>query len=81
MAVEGICGSDCHFWQHGQIGPTMVVRDEVRAVVKDVLVREKMMPTISQTGAGHESAGEVLEVGEGVKDFKPGASRTHPNQA
>ena len=38
--------SDIHFWKHGQIGPTMVVRDEC--------------------GAGHESAGDVIEVGEGV---------------
>ncbi|KAK9386659.1 chaperonin 10-like protein [Lipomyces mesembrius] len=26
--ATGICGSDIHFQQHGQIGPTMVVRDE-----------------------------------------------------
>ncbi|KAK9489702.1 chaperonin 10-like protein [Lipomyces doorenjongii] len=26
--ATGICGSDIHFQKHGQIGPTMVVRDE-----------------------------------------------------
>ncbi|KAA8915939.1 hypothetical protein TRICI_001953 [Trichomonascus ciferrii] len=28
VRATGICGSDIHFQQHGQIGPTMVVRDE-----------------------------------------------------
>ncbi|KAK6350290.1 L-arabinitol 4-dehydrogenase [Orbilia brochopaga] len=28
MKATGICGSDIHFWQHGRIGPTMVVEDE-----------------------------------------------------
>jgi len=30
LAVKstGICGSDVHFWHHGQIGPTMVVRED-----------------------------------------------------
>ncbi|OCF30958.1 L-iditol 2-dehydrogenase [Kwoniella heveanensis CBS 569] len=48
----GICGSDVHFWKHGQIGPTMVVRDEC--------------------GSGHESAGEIVEIGEGVTQYKVG---------
>ncbi|WRT67569.1 uncharacterized protein IL334_004541 [Kwoniella shivajii] len=48
----GICGSDVHFWKHGQIGPTMIVKDE--------------------TGSGHESAGEIIEIGEDVKNFKVG---------
>ncbi|KAF9266962.1 GroES-like protein [Marasmius fiardii PR-910] len=48
----GICGSDVHFWKHGEIGPTMVVRDEC--------------------GSGHESAGEIIEVGEGVSQWKVG---------
>ncbi|WVQ66014.1 uncharacterized protein L199_004192 [Kwoniella botswanensis] len=52
VKATGICGSDVHFWKHGAIGPTMIVRDE--------------------TGAGHESAGEIIEVGEGVKDLKVG---------
>lgn len=28
VQCTGICGSDIHFQKHGQIGPTMVVRDE-----------------------------------------------------
>ncbi|KAK9475105.1 chaperonin 10-like protein [Dipodascopsis tothii] len=28
VQATGICGSDIHFWKHGQIGPTMVVREE-----------------------------------------------------
>jgi threonine dehydrogenase-like Zn-dependent dehydrogenase len=44
--------SDVHFWKHGCIGPTMIVRDT--------------------TGAGHESAGEVISVGEGVEHLKVG---------
>ncbi|EPS43716.1 hypothetical protein H072_2323 [Dactylellina haptotyla CBS 200.50] len=28
MKATGICGSDIHFWEHGRIGPTMVVEDE-----------------------------------------------------
>ncbi|ESK96500.1 l-arabinitol 4-dehydrogenase [Moniliophthora roreri MCA 2997] len=52
VRATGICGSDVHFWKHGQIGPTMVVRDEC--------------------GSGHESAGEVVEVGEGVTQWKAG---------
>jgi L-iditol 2-dehydrogenase len=44
--------SDVHFWKHGHIGPTMVVRDEC--------------------GAGHESAGEVIAVGEGVTNLAVG---------
>ncbi|KAK9364406.1 chaperonin 10-like protein [Lipomyces kononenkoae] len=28
VCATGICGSDIHFQKHGQIGPTMVVRDE-----------------------------------------------------
>ena len=41
-----------HFWKHGHIGPTMVVRDTC--------------------GAGHESAGEVIQVGQGVSSVKVG---------
>ncbi|KAK1232915.1 hypothetical protein PQX77_003928 [Marasmius sp. AFHP31] len=52
VKATGICGSDVHFWKHGQIGPTMVVRDEC--------------------GSGHESAGEIIEVGEGVTEWKAG---------
>jgi threonine dehydrogenase-like Zn-dependent dehydrogenase len=44
--------SDVHFWKHGQIGPTMIVRDT--------------------TGAGHESAGEIIAVGEDVGHLKVG---------
>lgn len=44
--------SDVHFWKHGAIGPTMIVRDT--------------------TGAGHESAGEIIAVGEDVKHLKVG---------
>ncbi|CAD6579891.1 MAG: hypothetical protein TREMPRED_002603 [Tremellales sp. Tagirdzhanova-0007] len=52
VRATGICGSDVHFWKHGQIGPTMVVKDV--------------------TGAGHESAGDVIELGEGVTTFAVG---------
>ncbi|KAF9520538.1 hypothetical protein BS47DRAFT_1370372 [Hydnum rufescens UP504] len=52
IRASGICGSDCHFWLHGRIGDTMVVRDE--------------------NGLGHESAGEVIEVGEGVTEWVKG---------
>ncbi|WVO23661.1 chlorophyll synthesis pathway protein BchC [Cryptococcus decagattii] len=52
IKATGICGSDVHFWKHGQIGPTMIVTDTC--------------------GAGHESAGEVVEVGPGVKQWKVG---------
>ncbi|KAK1921481.1 chaperonin 10-like protein [Papiliotrema laurentii] len=52
VRATGICGSDVHFWKHGHIGPTMVVRDTC--------------------GAGHESAGEVIQVGQGVSSVKVG---------
>jgi L-iditol 2-dehydrogenase len=52
VRATGICGSDVHFWKHGRIGDSMVVRDEC--------------------GSGHESAGEVVEVGEGVTEWKAG---------
>jgi len=52
IRASGICGSDCHFWLHGRVGDTMVVRDE--------------------NGLGHESAGEVIEVGEGVTEWVKG---------
>ncbi|KAJ8469122.1 hypothetical protein ONZ45_g16996 [Pleurotus djamor] len=52
VRATGICGSDVHFWKHGRIGDSMVVRDEC--------------------GSGHESAGEVIEVGEGVTQWKVG---------
>jgi Zn-dependent alcohol dehydrogenase len=44
--------SDVHFWKHGRIGETMVVRDE--------------------HGLGHESAGVVIKVGQGVTSVKEG---------
>lgn len=28
VKATGVCGSDVHFWKHGQIGPTMVVRKD-----------------------------------------------------
>ncbi|KAL7422725.1 hypothetical protein Q5752_002017 [Cryptotrichosporon argae] len=52
VRATGICGSDVHFWKHGHIGPTMIVRDEC--------------------GAGHESAGEVIEIGAGVTHLQVG---------
>ncbi|KAK4053078.1 hypothetical protein OIV83_001813 [Microbotryomycetes sp. JL201] len=52
VRATGICGSDVHFWKHGRIGDTMVVR--------------------CTCGAGHESAGEVVQVGQGVDDLKVG---------
>jgi L-iditol 2-dehydrogenase len=51
VRATGICGSDVHFWKHGNIGD-MVVTDEC--------------------GAGHESAGIVIEVGKGVDQVKVG---------
>lgn len=47
----GICGSDLHWYEHGQMGSRTV--DE---------------PLI----LGHESAGEVVAVGEDVSEFSPG---------
>ncbi|GMK57854.1 hypothetical protein CspeluHIS016_0406880 [Cutaneotrichosporon spelunceum] len=52
VKATGICGSDVHFWKHGHIGPTMVVRDEC--------------------GAGHESAGRVIAIGDGVTNLAVG---------
>ncbi|KAE9397055.1 GroES-like protein [Gymnopus androsaceus JB14] len=52
VRATGICGSDVHFWKHGQIGDSMIVTDEC--------------------GSGHESAGEIVEVGEGVTEWKAG---------
>ncbi|WWC89567.1 uncharacterized protein L201_004491 [Kwoniella dendrophila CBS 6074] len=52
IRATGICGSDVHFWKHGQIGPTMIVTDTC--------------------GSGHESAGEIIEIGENVKQWKVG---------
>ncbi|GAA6025937.1 hypothetical protein JCM8202_005795 [Rhodotorula sphaerocarpa] len=52
VRATGICGSDCHFWKHGRVGDTMVVRDVC--------------------GAGHESSGEVVEVGPGVEHLQKG---------
>lgn len=50
--LAGSNSSDVHFWKHGRIGETMVVRGE--------------------HGLGHESAGVVIKVGEGVTSFKEG---------
>lgn len=47
----GICGSDLHFFEHGEIGSFQFAR-----------------PLI----LGHESAGEVIEVGQNVQGVKPG---------
>lgn len=47
----GICGSDVHYYLHGQIG--------------DFVVKEPMV-------LGHETAGTVVEVGEGVSNLKIG---------
>ncbi|ODQ50930.1 GroES-like protein [Saitoella complicata NRRL Y-17804] len=52
IRATGVCGSDVHFWKHGHIGPTMVVR--------------------APNGLGHESAGVVVAVGEGVERWKVG---------
>ncbi|KAK4058657.1 hypothetical protein OIO90_000101 [Microbotryomycetes sp. JL221] len=52
VRATGICGSDVHFWKHGRIGDTMVVR--------------------CTCGAGHESAGQVIELGPGVDNLKVG---------
>ncbi|KAG7895319.1 hypothetical protein KL936_000027 [Ogataea polymorpha] len=51
IKATGICGSDVHFWKHGQIG-------ELKVLGNCVL--------------GHEAAGEVVEVGEGVTNVKVG---------
>ncbi|PFH51769.1 hypothetical protein AMATHDRAFT_46756 [Amanita thiersii Skay4041] len=59
VRANGICGSDIHFWQHGRIGDSMVVRGEC--------------------GSGHESAGEVVEVGEGVTQWNIELNGSVPN--
>lgn len=51
MQHVGICGSDVHYWQHGNIG--------------DFVVRAPMV-------LGHEAAGVVSKLGEGVTTLKVG---------
>ncbi|KAH3667516.1 hypothetical protein OGAPHI_003165 [Ogataea philodendri] len=51
ITATGICGSDVHFWKHGQIGELKVLGNCIM---------------------GHETAGEVIELGEGVTDVKIG---------
>lgn len=47
----GICGSDIHWYENGQMGDR---------VVKDPLI------------LGHESAGEIVEVGKAISEFETG---------
>mmetsp|Transcript_41341 Transcript_41341/g.93518 ORF Transcript_41341/g.93518 Transcript_41341/m.93518 type:complete len:146 (-) Transcript_41341:810-1247(-) len=51
MKSVGICGSDVHYWQHGEIGDFKMTGPMV---------------------IGHESAGEVVEVGANVSNCKVG---------
>lgn len=62
--------SDVHFWQHGRIGDSMVVSDEVIWLLGNVLLPSANL--VIKCGSGHESAGEVVEVGEGVTEWKVG---------
>jgi len=51
IKAVGICGSDIHYFKHGNIG---------NCIVKEPLI------------LGHEAAGEIVEVGENVKNWKAG---------
>ena len=51
IKAVGICGSDIHYFKHGNIG--------------DCIVKEPLV-------LGHEAAGEIVEVGENVKNWKVG---------
>ena len=51
MSHVGLCGTDVHYWQTGQIGPSVF--------------KGPVTP-------GHEGAGVVSKVGEGVKHLKVG---------
>ena len=51
MSHVGLCGTDVHYWQTAQIGPSVV--------------KGPVIP-------GHEGAGVVSKVGEGVKHLKVG---------
>ena len=51
VRATGICGSDVHFWKHGNIGESVVT---------------------TELGLGHESAGEVVKVGDEVRDLRIG---------
>ncbi|MFW6007500.1 MAG: alcohol dehydrogenase catalytic domain-containing protein, partial [Halanaerobiales bacterium] len=51
IRANGICGSDVHFYEKGELGPFKV--------------EEPYVP-------GHESSGEIIKVGENVKNFTGG---------
>lgn len=56
----------------------MVVTDEVWLIHRDPLHVSKAC-TMLQCGSGHESAGEVVEVGEGVTQWKIGEISENAN--
>ena len=51
VKANGICGSDVHFYEKGELGP--------------FVVNEPYVP-------GHESSGEIVEIGDQVKNFDTG---------
>lgn len=67
----GICGSDIHFWKHGCIGPTMVVREEhilghesageIVAVGKNVTALKKGDKVAVEPGIPCQSCRECFE--------------------
>ena len=70
------CRSDVHFWHHGRIGDSMIVTDEVLS--NDGRTSNVGTNIIHlKCGSGHESAGEVAEVWEGVTQWKAGEDLTH----
>jgi NDMA-dependent alcohol dehydrogenase len=59
MAAAGLCHSDDHILQGDMSAPNEVMR-------------QLGLPTMFPLIGGHEGAGVVLEVGDGVADFVPG---------
>ncbi|KAK6333514.1 L-arabinitol 4-dehydrogenase [Orbilia javanica] len=56
MKATGICGSDIHFWEHGRIGPTMVVEDEHILGHESSGIVVKVHPSVSHLKPGDRVA-------------------------